>query len=61
MTDQPYVVRICRNDLTVHGPGEELTMSDGTVWLHPYSGRAPVRLRGVITSPDSVNQTEQEN
>lgn len=26
------------------GPGEILTMEDGSRWFHPYNGRAPSRL-----------------
>jgi hypothetical protein len=25
--------------------GEDLTMTNGTVWFHPYSGGAPRRIR----------------
>lgn len=30
------------------GPGELLTMSDGSVWFHPYGGGAPVREREAV-------------
>lgn len=26
--------------------GSLLTMTDGSQWLHPYSGRAPFQLKG---------------
>ncbi len=28
---------------TVPGKGERLTMADGSIWLHPFNGGAPVR------------------
>lgn len=26
-------------------PGERLTMSDGSIWFHPYNGGAPTQLQ----------------
>jgi hypothetical protein len=27
-----------------NAPGEKLTMADGSVWFHPYTGGSPTRL-----------------
>ena len=36
------VERLVAGDWSTYGEaGELLTMSDGSVWFHPYNGRAP--------------------
>lgn len=27
-------------------PGEDLAMSDGSLWFHPYTGAKPLQIRG---------------
>lgn len=27
-------------------PGALLTMTDGSIWFHPYNGEAPVKIEG---------------
>lgn len=52
MTTRPEIKHIAEfQRRTKMGSGEDhvgslLTMTDGSQWLHPYSGRAPFRVEG---------------
>ena len=43
-----------------NGPGERLTMADGSIWFRPYGGAAPICEYARRNNPDDIDNHSQQ-